>query len=544
MKKLLLPILILMLSAVSANAVWDTDFGVFRVTDKDFVNLGKHSLKIDQVIIEEETVYFTIRKDGQDIDSSYVSIGQPYEMENTLQLKLQGFKNGYALLQIIPWVQAEFVKYNFPEQMYLDERYNTWVEVKNTGAEDAMFRVEIVEEGRATRYGRTYETPEHESVLSLLDVQIPIKFKAIQSETAERVNFHVASNRRQAASGGTGLFRIGTVLYNLYYGDHLLDTIRIPDVEVSIFPKSGYISDVIVPDVMIKNVEYNAAAFLQNTGKLQSSTASHKLRFGIKQPANFDMNPEVIADEIPAHTSATWPFKIKAREAGNQEVTFEFYHFNAFTNEKLLFDTFTSSVEVLDGFVIKIDNLIVPDEINLGSKFQAEAIIKNYGPAKQINLVLSSPTLSEIPKKKLIALEPHSQYVTTFDLEAIAPGENEITLDIYEKEGSKYDTNINPYSEGELITSKAVKLNVKTQEYDKYKVQEKPSEPVEPETTEDIKPDVKEVEETVVVQPPVVEKEEPKVPFYEEHQELVVTLGAIGLILLLLLITKVVTTKR
>lgn len=509
MKFRYLPLLLITVCILSlpVYAFWDTSMESVVMHESDVFAIGKYQIKVAEIAPEENIIYVQVKKLGKFIGTAYLLPGEPYTIEEELRIELEEF--GYiqrlgntVKLKISFWAGGKIVGYNFPETMHLDDHYESWIDIKNTGVSEATYLVELSQEGDFERFGRTYETAEHKVINELTEIEVPVKYVTIPSGEMRRVTFQVSPNRR-AAHKGPSIYKEGNMLYNLYHEGKLLQSIQIPDVKVSL-KQTGYITDIIIPDVLVKDVEYDGIAKVQNSGHLMSGVASDNFNFELITDG-FKTTPGLIRKEIPALTKAQWGFKIRPYVTGEHVLDFEFSFVSPFATKKYLFDTFSKKVKVVEGRSTFIKNIVIPMKARVGSTVDIIAEVVNYGSKRTVDLILEAPTLFEEPQKRLLQMPPNSKDFVKFKIEATSPGKNTISMKLFEQNPSKWNINLDPTENGQLIFSKEESLLVLTPDMERVynqanlvesKPKPKPKMPVEKEELIE-EEHVEEVEELV-----------------------------------------------
>jgi len=461
MRNTLIFIVLMILFSVPAIAGW-VPAAVEEVHEGEQLNVKGLVVLVKEVDPDEGLVWVKIRRGGEVLGEGVVFEGEEMQIRDLLKISIDSFSprlyyGRQATLRFQVNAQAKILFTNFPNHLNYNDRYPVFAVIANTGATDMEFAIELTEPGNFKRKGRVYQTDSHQVISELLKVDRPIKLVTIASGESKRVNWLIGPNRRQS-SYSDSIVKVGDVSFNLWAGNELLDSFTLYSVKAST-EQSGYIAELYVPLVMIKDVPYEGYAVVQNSGHTYGGVNSRKFGLRVAHP-QFTMDQGEIYDDINPWTKDEWGFNLRAYKPGDYQVKFEFVLFDPFTHTETILDTFTVPIQVLDGFSTRIAEVTLPDEVSLGDNFLLGIVIENVGEARQLDLVVDAPVLTEISQKRRLSLPTNGLVPVSYTLEATTYGKIPITLTLYEKKGSKENINLDPYTNGRVIEKKTVYLNI------------------------------------------------------------------------------------
>ena len=454
-----LTVLFSLLFIASASAVWVPQ-GAFEVHEGEQLHVAGLQVSIASVDPGEGMVSVIVKRGGVILGRGDLFLGETYEISELLKISIDSLPQEFyygeqATLRFSAWADARISFTNFPDHMNYNDRYPVYAVIENIGPTELKFAVELTEPGNYARVGRTYETAEHETITELLKVDRPIQFVTIPAGGYGRADWLIGPNRRQSSYTDTTV-KVGDVQFNLYAGDEILDSLTHYSVKAST-EQSGFITDIIVPSVLIRDVPVDAHAILQNTGYAQGGINSKN--FGLRViSAGFVMDPRSLYGQIGANTRDEWGFRLRGLSPGEHILSFQFTLTNTFTTTEQVLDTFSIPVTVIDGYSTRITDISVPSDVRLGEKLLIGAVIENLGNERHVDVVLDAPALAEIPLKQRLILPPNRAVPVSFIIEATTYGDVPLTLTLYDREGTKENTNIDPYSRGREIARKDIKL--------------------------------------------------------------------------------------
>ena len=443
---------LLVTSAISAQ-IWSS-IGLISVIPDAGVNAGSYFMKIHSVDPVEQIVTFTIKQGGREIDQGYVTFDESFVMPEQLKVELVGFaetqRYGHqARLRVSSWIEGEFTRINLPNEFYIGERYNLWAIIKNTGSREALFQIKLTQAGDYVKATDMFRTRGGLLSPRFLDLDVPSRYVRVPPGEQARVDFEDVVVNRQTPKSGSSIFQAADLVFYLYADHSLLDSIMVKGV-TSTNLQSGYIVDVNIPNVLIRDMLYRGEAIIHNAGPAHGGVESDKFFF---EETTGVLNMDEFRVEIPAFSELRHTFEYRPKITGRQTLNFVFSYNNPF-NRKLL-DTYQYDVYIVDGVSSYIDQIIHPPEVKFGEEFDVTVVIKNLGPSRQVNMNLYVPGILDAPVKHFIDLSPQSTVVKSFTFEAVGQGINTISVELFPHESAQNEgKNYDPYSEGDLIHKK------------------------------------------------------------------------------------------
>lgn len=508
MSRLKIPIYLLLfvLLALGTSAnIW-MPVGLVSVIPGAGINAGAYFIKIHNVDPIEQIVTFTVKSRGIELDQGYVTFGEAYVIPNKVKIELIDFSEvvryGFqARLRISNWIEGEFTEVNMPNPFAIGERYTTYATIKNTGSRETLFEVMLSQEGDYDKSADMFKTEGGVMVQRFLDLDQPSLYVRVPPGDEARVIFdNVVANRQTPKSGSSISISANLVFYLLANGQ-VLDAAFIPNVYTT-NTQTGYIAEINIPKVLVRDVLYKGEAVLHNAGPAQGGIESDKFFFEERSGA---LNMDSYRFDIPAHSELRYVFDFRPKQVGKQTLNFEF-SFNSAFNRKFL-DSFQYNVEVVEGVSSYIYAINHPPEVRYGEQFDVDIVIKNLGPARNVNMIVSAPGFIDDNIEHFIALSPQSTVVKRFRFTALGEGNSPIIVDLiphesFQNEGKNYD----PYAVGESIHHKESNVLIVTPTVDGVSVTAQADTKLifdEPPVPVPVQP----VQEPVVYPQPVVEKQ-------------------------------------
>jgi len=496
--------------------------------------LGAYFLKIDQVDPYEQIVTFTLKSGGVVLDQGYVTFEEPYVFADKIKIELVDFAQTYrygmqARLRVSSWSDGRILQANVPEKFHIDNKYTIWANIKNTGAKDTLFQLVFTQVGQYLERSDMYRTPGGLLVPRFLDLESPQAYVRVPPGEEARIEFkHVIPNRAQTSLlGRPSYMKSADLVFYLLANGQLLDSYYIPSVQLTSV-QSGFIADVFLPQVMVRDLVYTAEAVLHNAGPAQGGIESDKFYFEENSGAT-SMDPYRF--EIPADSVLRYIFQIRPTKVGKQTFNFEFS-----LNRKIL-DTFSYEVDVVEGISSYIDEIRHAPEVKFGEDFDVDVIIKNLGPTRRVEVRLSSPVL-DAPMKHVLTLNPESTVIKTFSLPAIGQGSTPLVVEVFSRETQQGTMkNYDPYADGEIIHKKESSIMIITPLVAGMQIQEPPKEDIifkEPTPPEPKYPEPR--YEEVVVYAEEEEPEEKPAPSISPAMAVIIVL----LVILIFLIARII----
>jgi len=278
MRNILIFVILITLFSVPAIAGW-IPAAVEEVHEGEQLNVNGLVVLVKDVDKDEGMVWVKIRRGGEVLGEGAIFEGEELQIRDLMKISIDSFSprlyyGEQVTLRFHIFAQAEILFTNFPNHMNYNDRYPVFAVVANTGATDVEFAIELTEPGNFERHGRVYQTSSNQVVSELLKVDRPIKLVKIPSGESRRVDWFIGPNRRQS-SYTDSIVKVGDVQFNVWAGKELLDSLTIYSVKAST-EQSGYISELFVPLVMIKDVPYDGYGIVQNSGFTSGGVNSRK----------------------------------------------------------------------------------------------------------------------------------------------------------------------------------------------------------------------------------------------------------------------------
>jgi len=313
MRNTLIFIVLIILFSVPAIAGW-VPAAVEEVHEGEQLNVNGLVVLIKEVDPDEGLVWVKVHRGGVVLGEGAVFEGEEMQIRDLLKISIDSFSprlyyGRQATLRFEVNAQGKILFTNFPNHMNYNSRYPVFAVIANTGATDIEFAIELTEPGNFKRQGRVYQTDAHQVISELLKVDRPIKLVTIPSGDSRRVDWLIGPNRRQS-SYSDSIVKVGDVQFNLWAGKELLDSYTLYSVKAST-EQSGYIAELHVPLVMIKDVPYDGYTVVQNTGFTSGGVHSRKFGFIVAHP-DFQMDHGAIYNDINSWTKDEWGFKLRA----------------------------------------------------------------------------------------------------------------------------------------------------------------------------------------------------------------------------------------
>ena len=490
-KKTLLYVVIslFMVSIVSAGA-W-IPIGLIDVHPDTGVNIAGFFIKINSVDRVEQVVTFTLKQRGQEIAQGYVTPQEEFRLKDKVIIQAVSFAEIHrygdnARLRISSWVDGQITNANSPNYFSFDNKYNIWTQIKNTGFKDTLFEIVFTQDGEYVKQKDMWRTEGGLLVPRFLNLAPYIRYVRIPPGEEARINFDtIIAHTGQTSKLGMPIFKKADLVFYLLAEGQLLDIYTFPDVTLTSV-QSGYIEDVILPPVMVRDQAYKGEAIIYNGGFAHGGIESDKFFFEEKtgsialDPYRFD---------LPAYSSLRYIFDFRPKSVGKQKLNFDF------SLKGKTLDTYELEVDIVDGVSSYIDSVNHPPEVKFGEEFDVSVIIKNLGPSREVELQFSAPGMLDTPLKHILTLAPQATIIKTFQLTATGQGNNPIVVALVSHESAQdIMKNYDPYAEGDIIHKKESSVMIVTPSIEGISI-----EPTIPEVI------VKEpVSEIVVEQPPVI----------------------------------------
>lgn len=464
--------MIFLLQVIPVSAVWDDTTGTIWVTQGDMVSLGEHTIKVIDASVDEGVPFIEVRRRSNVLYKGFIELDKPVEIKDEVLVQYLGstqrFHYGPQIkLRAYQWVDGRITSVRFPQYMNREAFYNAWLEVANTGVKDAVFRTELTQAGKYDAKSGRYIMPDGTTKAILLDLQFPVQDVRIPYGVTERVAYnYVAPNRRQQSllgdaevRAGNSIEKSGDVVYRLFFKDQLLDEVTIPNVGYGKSP-SGYIDDIDLPDLMVRNELYESKATITNagpggnnidTGKLNLQLMTKGFTLGLssnklKKTPELQVSDDLLRKGMLTGEKNVWRFTITANvPAGEYELEFRLWQ-NRHDYLYSTYDVFRKRITVLENFNKLITKVDLPPSVEVGSQIPLSVTLNNVGIGKLINLNVRAPSLLDGPVKRVMTIPADSYMVVDYQIPAMVSGDAPISVDVYEHKASNYKWN-DPYSE-------------------------------------------------------------------------------------------------
>lgn len=466
--KLLLIFLIFSLFAASAQAlgVWDSE-GPVQVFESYKMMVGTNVLRITK--IEEGSVFFDVEKFGKIIGAGHVSSEHTaYTLDNEIRVEYKRPSDTYsygmgAYIKPYAWVDGKIANHNIPLRMHLLGTYDLFVSVQNTGSTPAKFRVELTQAGVYNPRTLMYDLGSGVESAKILDIGFPsqlveVPFNSLKTAYYKSVQPKIDPGRHELST-----YRSADMVLKLYYGETLIEELNIGRLVIDT-SKSGYIKSINAPQVMTRDMEYYIDVEVANTG-YTTQGVSKTFNLELISP-DFRMTPIIKRDDLPSFSSKPWSVMIVPLKTGEFDLTFRLTYYKGFSlSDKVILHELSIPVKVVDGYSSYIEQVNIPDPIQVGDEFEVGVNLHNYGNERAVVLKLKAPELLDAPLEKLIRLSPTSTYQATFTLKASKAGNRiPLTLELLPHQdvlvaGKNYDPNP---SEKYIINTKTVYVDIGT----------------------------------------------------------------------------------
>ena len=274
-------------------AVWDPK--PIKFSEGFSEGVGPYLVRIDEIEPTTKTAMVTVSQKGMVLGSGPVSSKTPFVLAKKGMVALDGFSKAYAYGAVVNtnvslWIDGRIASWKFPKTMTTHDnvQYNAYVVVENTGSAPATFQTEIVQAGTYQTRSDRYEMEDGELVPRVLNLDLPFRTIRVQPGEAARTDYKEITADYRQTRGWMDLNSPVGVNMNLYYKGVLLDSVNIPDFSITSGKTAG-ILDLLIPDTMSQDNEYEAIAVLLNDGLEESGIAS-KLNLELKTKG-FDITP-------------------------------------------------------------------------------------------------------------------------------------------------------------------------------------------------------------------------------------------------------------
>lgn len=479
--KLLLIFLIFSLFAASAQALgaWDSE-GLVQVFEGYKMMVGTNVLRITK--IEGGSVFFDVEKFGKIIGAGHVSSEHTaYTLDNEIRVEYKRPSDTYsygmgAYIKPYAWVDGKIANHNIPLRMHLLGVYDLFVSVQNTGSKPAKFRVELTQAGVYNPRTLMYDLPSGEESAKILDIGFPFQLVEVPFNSLKTAYYKSVQPKIDPGRHELSTYRSADMVLKLYYGETLIEELNIGRLVIDT-GKSGYIKSINAPQVMTRDMEYYIDVEVANTG-YTTQGVSKTFNLELISP-DFRMTPIIKRDDLPSFSSKPWSVMIVPLKTGEFDLTFRLTYYKGFSlSDKIILHELSIPVNVVDGYSSYIEQINIPDTIQVGDEFEIGVNLHNYGNERKVVLKLKAPALLDAPLEKLIRLSPTSTYRATFTLKAAKAGNRiPLTLELLPHQdvlvaGKNYDPNP---SEKYIINTKTVYVDIgATTVEPERKLEEKP----------------------------------------------------------------------